>query len=329
MDKSCNNQEWEPTYEGAEECKVEMSDTFVTTHSGSRSEYGVMVQQPEYPYEGNGAIFWIDPQHIYFRYAWGLWFPVSNDDPENCETICKRKNGTLYLCSLSSIKHFPVKIYHIDHLPEELFGIAKEESTDHAEATEEESSREPEAAEEDEGPSVPAFVKECVRCRNGNYIAESDSDQFPSAFYELNGHFLCVTFFDQEGDWLADEESFADEKWPSWFGVTSAVVSPLAAAVALREKIQPLIPQDVPFHSIVVANPKCTIVNEGEFSSRWKASRVIFTQKDPGAESSLASTEKILDGFDGNSRPVLWKYAPAIRDALEEFPLKNSILEND
>jgi hypothetical protein len=70
----------------------------------------------------DAAIFWTDEMHLYLRYNWESWYKVSNDDPDNCSSICKRNSAKLLLCTMTSIKHHAVRVYHIDKLPEELFG---------------------------------------------------------------------------------------------------------------------------------------------------------------------------------------------------------------
>ena len=122
------NKMWEPEFEDWSEDKVSMSSCELSTSCMSRGEYGVMMQigagDENLPIDA--AIFWTDEMHLYLRYNWESWFKVSNDDPDNCSSICKRNSAKLLLCTPTSIKHHAVKVYHIDRLPEELFG--KEDS---------------------------------------------------------------------------------------------------------------------------------------------------------------------------------------------------------
>ena len=118
------NKMWEPEFKGWSEGRVFLSSCELSTQSSARNEYGVMMQvgTDDNPYPVDAAIFWIDEMHLYLRYDWGLWYKISNDDPDNCANICKRSSATLLLCTTSSIKHHAVKVYHIDRLPKELFG---------------------------------------------------------------------------------------------------------------------------------------------------------------------------------------------------------------
>jgi len=118
------NPVWEPEFEDWSEDKVSMSSCELSTSCMARGEYGVMIQigADEENLPIDAAIFWTDEMHLYLRYNWESWYKVSNDDPDNCANICKRNTATLLLCTMSSIKHHAVRVYHIDKLPEELFG---------------------------------------------------------------------------------------------------------------------------------------------------------------------------------------------------------------
>ena len=132
MDKT-----WEPEFDGWHEDRVSLSSCELSTHSTSRNEYGVVMQvgEDEESYVGDAAILWTDPMHLYLRYDWGQWYKVSNDDPENCAGICKRNTATLMLCTMTSIKYHAIRVYHIDKLPEELFGRQTDDSPNSAKAT--------------------------------------------------------------------------------------------------------------------------------------------------------------------------------------------------
>ena len=125
------NPAWEPEFEDWSEDKVSMSSCELATSSTSRNEYGVIMQMgiddDHIPIDA--AIFWTDEMHLYLRYNWESWYKVSNDDPDNCSSICKRNSAKLLLCTPTSIKHHAVKVYHIDRLPEELFGKEDSESS--------------------------------------------------------------------------------------------------------------------------------------------------------------------------------------------------------
>ena len=118
------NKAWEPKFGDWPEDKVTMSACELATSSMSRNEFGVIMQMgmEDDSFPEDAAIFWTDEMHLYLRYNWESWYKVSNDDPDNCSNICKRNAATLLLCTTTSIKHHPVKVYHIDKLPEELFG---------------------------------------------------------------------------------------------------------------------------------------------------------------------------------------------------------------
>ena len=131
------NKMWEPKFDDWSEGKVSMSPCELATSSMSQNEYGVIMQMgmddDHLPIDA--AIFWTDEMHLYLRYDWGTWYRVSNDDPDNCSNICKRNSAKLLLCTMSSVKHHAVRVYHIDKLPEELFGRQTDDSLDSADTT--------------------------------------------------------------------------------------------------------------------------------------------------------------------------------------------------
>ena len=305
--------EWEPSFEGWLEGKVELSNSSVETHSSSRGEYGVLVQHPDHPYSGAGAIFWTDPQHLYFRYDWGLWFPVSTDDPENCTTICKRRTATMLLCTMTTMKHYPIKVYHIDKLPEELFG------KDLTAPPPEESKTpiEPETTSDEKDPDDRDFVSAAMCLEDGHLIANSDS--LPVVIYECNGHCLCFTFFTETGDWLADEEPCADDQWPYWFGEPSMRTSPSAIASAVREKIRPIIPEDAPLDSVVMLGNACTIINESEYAPFWQGRNVTVVRRNELEGSYLPILTDFLNTLKGASRPELVKFGEEIGEVLDDL----------
>lgn len=118
------NKMWEPEFDDWPESKVSMSYCELATCSMSRNEFGVIMQMEicDDLMPIDAAIFWTDERHLYLRYNWETWYKVSNDDPDNCSHICKRSSATILLCTNTNIKYHAVKVYHIEKLPEELFG---------------------------------------------------------------------------------------------------------------------------------------------------------------------------------------------------------------
>ena len=285
------NTMWEPDFEDWSEDRVAMSPCEITTHSSSRSEYGVMVQmgEDEDDYPEDPAIFWIDAMHLYLRYNWERWCKISNDAPDNCSHICKRSSATLFLCTNSSIKYHAVKVYHIDRLPEELFGKEESESSDSGKATQLDFDLPiPSAEDEDDGEADnsaertdAAFLASTIIFQGGKTIAHFEFEPFSADFYELNGHFIAASYFDKRGDWMADEDS-EDGDTPCWYGAKGIATSPLAIAAKIRTVIAPIVGSQTPFHSLILINKKCNIMNEICHSINWK-----------DAEMRLVRQEKI------------------------------------
>jgi len=318
------NKMWEPEFDDWPEGKVSMSSCEISTHSSSRSEYGVMVQvgvdEDDYPVDA--AIFWTDETHLYLRYNWETWYKVSNDDPDNCSNICKRNSATLLLCTISSIKHHAVKVYHIDRLPEELFGKQESEAAEGGEATQLDfelpmpSDDETENAANASNANDSAFLATKIIELGGRHITHYDREPYQSDFYELNGHFIAASYFDHPGDWMADE-GWEDGDTPVWFGAKGVATSPVAVACKIREALAPISATLRPFHSIVLISPKCNIINEINYFESWKDRSVCLVRQQSIGDSGLGTAEDALRGLSGTSRPELAEHASQIQAALD------------
>lgn len=319
------NKMWEPEFDNWTEGKVSLSSCELSTHSTSKNEYGVVMQveaDDDHP-PVDAAIFWTDPMHLYLRYNWGMWYKVSTDDPDNCANICKRNSATLLLWTTSSIKNHAVRVYHIDSLPEELFGKQKSDTLSSPKATQLDFDL-PIPPEEGEGDEEAdnsaeltdaAFLASTIIFSGGQTIAHFEFEPFSADFYELNGHFIAVTYFDRRGDWMADEDS-EDGDTPMWFGTKGIATSPLAIAGKIRTAIAPIVGSETPFHSLIIINKKCNISNEICHSIYWKDTEIRLVRKESLPDSMLDTVDETLKGYTGDSRPELAEYGPRLLEAL-------------
>lgn len=320
------NKMWEPEFEDWSEDKVSMSNCELATNSMSRGEYGVMMQigNDEENFPVDAAIFWTDEMHLYLRYNWESWLKVSNDDPDNCSSICKRNSAKLLLCTPTSIKHHAVKVYHIDRLPEELFGKEESEESDSGKATQLDFDLPIPSADDEKDEetgncaklSDAAFLASAIIFRDGNNIAHFECDPFSADFYELNGHFIAATYFDKTGDWMADEDS-EDGDTPIWFGSKEIATSPLDIANKIRTAIAPIVGSKTPFHSLILINKKCNIMNEICHSINWKDTEIRLVRQETVADSMLDTVEETLKGYTGDGRPEMAECGPKLLDALK------------
>ena len=321
------NKAWEPEFDDWSEEKVSMSSCELATNSISRGEYGVIMQigTDEENLPVDAAIFWTDEMHLYLRYNWESWYKVSNDDPDNCSNICKRNSATLFLCTTTSIKHHAVKVYHIDRLPEELFGKQESEASDSGKAAQLDFDFPLQSDDEiEKTASVPAqSVSACLAASigemGGQLISCIDNGPYYTEVCELNGHLVVATHFNRDGDWLADEEPL-DGSNPSWYGTKSIAASPLAYAKALRERISTLIPTDVPILTFVVLSIGCNIINEKECLREWSESNVAFSRCQRLADSKIAALEDLLRDAKGEPRPELAELTQRISEAMPTWP---------
>ena len=319
------NKMWEPEFKDWSEDKVSMSSCELATNSMSRGEYGVIMQvgTDEDNYPVDAAIFWTDEKHLYLRYNWESWYKVSNDDPDNCSNICKRNSAKLLLCTTTSIKHHAVKVYHIDRLPEELFGKQESETSDSGKAIQLDFDL-PIPSDENEGKeetgnsaelTAAAFLASAIISRGGKTIAHFEFESFSADFYELNGHFVAANYFDKSGDWMADEDS-EDGDLPMWYGAKGITTSPLALAAKIRTAIAPIVGSETPFHSLILINKKCNITNEICHSINWKDTEMRLVRQEQVADSMLDTVEETLKGYTGDSRPELVEWESKLLEAL-------------
>ena len=114
--------EWEPTYTDFDEGPVTLCEYEQLSVMRNRNEISVMMQCDETEkYLGNGAVFWIDAKHLYLRFDWGTWYPISNDSPDICNDITRRRAITLGVFVGTDGKNYPLRVYRIDSLPNNLF----------------------------------------------------------------------------------------------------------------------------------------------------------------------------------------------------------------
>ena len=274
------NKMWEPTFDNWTEGKVSLSSSELPTSSMSQNEYGVIMQMgmDDDPFPVDAAIFWTDEMHLYLRYDWGTWYKVSNDDPDNCSNICKRSTAKLLLCTMSSIKHHAVRVYHIDKLPEELFG--RQTETDMPNPFPKDSDEEKEIEKQ-----VDAFVAQTMPLdleiqaavdaevektggRVWSRFRPGNNRLYSFDFVQIGAKFYTIVYADFAGEWLADEESFAGEN-PLWFSETAHRVSPVFQAVKCRTFFAQELPH-IHIDSIVALPEKCIVMNDDDMQPCWR-----------------------------------------------------------
>lgn len=326
------NKMWEPEFDNWSEGKVTMLPGELPTSSMSRGEYGVMMQlgmcDDSIPIDA--AIFWTDEMHLYLRYDWETWYKVSTDDPDNCSNICKRNSAKLLLCTTTSIKHHAIKVYHIDSLPEELFGKQENKPSDGGQATQLDfdlpipstDCDEDGEADDEDGQTDADFLASTILLSDGSNVAHFEFEKYSIDFYELNGHLIAASYFDKHGDWMADEDSENGDT-PVWFGAKEITKSPLAIAAKVRATVRPIIGEQAPFHSLILINKKCNIINENCHHPYWKNTDMQLVRKEKLADSMLNTVEETLKGFTGESRPEMAGYEPMILEALKAAFITN------
>ena len=269
------NKKWEPTFDDWSEDHVSMSSCELSTNSMSRGEYGVIMQlgvaDDSFPVDA--AIFWTDEMHLYLRYDWGTWYKVSNDDPDNCSNICKRNSATLLLCTTSSVKHHAVKVYHIDKLPEELFGRQTDDAPKSVQGTQLDLDLEDPPPTQTMPPAleiqaaVDAEIEKFGGCAWSRF-RPGNNRLYSFDFVQIGAKFYTIVYADIDGDWLADEEALAGEL-PLWFSEKTHRVSPVFQAMKCCTFFAHELPR-IKIDPIVALPEKCIVLNDEEMQRCWR-----------------------------------------------------------
>ena len=113
--------EWTPTFPDFNEEKISLEDDSLMLTRNNR-EICVIVQTDDADdYEGDGAVFWIDREHIYLRYNWRTWYSLSKENPDISRDITRRHSMTLNIYIGTDCKASPLPVFHIEELPASLF----------------------------------------------------------------------------------------------------------------------------------------------------------------------------------------------------------------
>ncbi|OPZ76963.1 MAG: hypothetical protein BWY78_01200 [Alphaproteobacteria bacterium ADurb.Bin438] len=96
---------------------------------------------------------------------------------------------------------------------------------------------------------------------------------------------LLVKYFDDDGQWLADEIPFRDED-PQWFSETSQKTSPVKEITNLCEKFEEKINGMFSVVPVLIIT-KANIMNAEEISKTWEELGVIVALSEDGGPSGI------------------------------------------
>ena len=118
----------------------------------------------------------------------------------------------------------------------------------------------------------------------------------PVDFVAIEAQKIYVLSFDNEaGDWLADEERFNNED-PLWFSETSHRVSPICrlrqAQQVLCDKLMS-VGVDASYHLILLKNAGC-IINAEDMQETWEEMDVLVGRTDVGQPETLSTFEQLF-----------------------------------
>ena len=117
-----SDNEWKPTYRHFSESRISLCENGVMAVK-NRGQLCICYQVlDDDPYRGGAALFWKDPSHVYLRFNWDSWISVDCETPDVLLDIHKQRTASLDVCYNNVMTSHPLRVYHIDELPKELFG---------------------------------------------------------------------------------------------------------------------------------------------------------------------------------------------------------------
>ena len=294
---------WEPDYTDFDEGPVCLRECEPLAVMRTNNEILALFQNAgDETYRGNGAVFWIDVGHIYLRFDWGLWIPLSNDSPEICREITRRRAMTLNVYTGTDCKSYPLRIYQIDKLPEKLFGISGESSQ-----TSDKSGRE-KAPEPPVGQSTSPFTRrtgvlpevklahqtcDAILAADGAVIESHLKDEPRYDFAFVNGRHYVISYFASNDLWATDDEYDTDD-WPLWYSSTGVRRSPLAIARALDAHFKKELPKGTPFATLMMLSADTALFEEDEFIATAQACGIIPVRLCASPYSNIKSLQVVL-----------------------------------
>lgn len=122
-----SNPGWIPAYPRRKDSKVRLSDcelqTFISGHCPGVTIVDIPLDHP--------AFFWTDANHVYVRANWETWCTVSLSNPVHVAALCAARNCRITHSMDNAIIEKTAPVFHIEGLPQELFGQdADEEAPD-------------------------------------------------------------------------------------------------------------------------------------------------------------------------------------------------------
>ena len=123
MSHSLSNPGWIPAYPCRKDSKVRLSDcelqTFISGHCPGVTIVDIPLDRP--------AFFWIDANHVYVRANWETWCTVSLSNPVHVAALCAARNCRITHSMDNEIIDKTAPVFHIEALPQELFGRDSDE----------------------------------------------------------------------------------------------------------------------------------------------------------------------------------------------------------
>lgn len=304
--------DWQPTYSDEEpEKAITLSCDLIQPYSSSTNDLGVMMNNPPEDYHGEGALFWVDAEHIYFRFSWKTWYIVASDNAELCTALCRRRTASFTIFTNTTTRRHPIRVIRLEALPPELFGA--------------DALRVPPTRTFSDDPKSfdqeHLAVGDLAALYEGTHLVSVRHNAFRADLYEITGTLVIITYFPHVGDWVPDGLPFsADREPPFWFGADRSVPSPIVLARQLQDGIRGILPPDQPLLSLVVFKHNCRLTRERELVGIWSDDYLVTPVRLQALpDSAMPTPDLTFDGIDVLPSRDLTPFADALTQLLQDF----------
>ena len=252
---------------------VEVRDDISFSAFSSDGEVGIMPGTGDADIDVKAGevafLFGKSQDELWFRPHFGLCFKVSfNSEEASVATrLYEQPTGVYRSVSMIKDERFTVPVYHdaLSMIPLEACDDCVSNDDDENEPTP--LLNMPEPLDDEIQAAVDAEVEKhggrvFSRFRPGNKRLYSFD------FAQIGRRFFTIVYADFAGNWLADEESFADDP-PLWFSEKDHRVSPLCQAKNCRSFFSHELPQ-IKIEPMVVLPKGCIVINDDEIQGCWR-----------------------------------------------------------
>ena len=261
---------WRPNRKNEESVNYFMPISLNTMAGGTSIPY-IIIDNPEHQYEGDGAVFLVGGKRLLLRFRWGIWYLLTTCTDYDMIEITRQHNVIMHIYANGKRNDHLLPIHEIDNLPDRLFmpeelsklnGGSTEET---AVASKPRKSRAGSKGKNDSTMFLPVITKWLIPWEPT--LNKTVDGKICSFFVCVaNNKVLVFSFCHLNGEWLADETSYAGEA-PVWFSEATHMASPVFITADFVATIKRLTGMD-PVVSLIIGN-EMQIINTEENMPKW------------------------------------------------------------